>query len=66
MTATTATRPADRLQCRCGTRRTPEVVKRDMGRSKSYRLRCPGCRKESATTFYPDRLTDKWNEVASK
>ncbi len=54
-----------RLACRCGSRLGLELIKRDMGRSKSYRLRCRGCDKSSSTTFYPNKVTEKWNEVAA-
>ena len=54
-----------RLACRCGSRLGLELIKRDMGRSKSYRLQCRGCGKESATTFYANKVTEKWNQVAA-
>jgi len=66
VTVATIARAPDRLQCQCGTRQAPRTIKRDMGRSKSYRAECPGCGKRSAPTFYIERLDDKWNEVASR
>lgn len=54
-----------RLACRCGSRLGLELIKRDMGRSKSYRLRCRGCDKSSATTFQADKVNEKWNQVAA-
>lgn len=65
MTTTTIAPAAGRLRCKCGTRTPPTLVKRNMGRSKSYRLVC-GCGKSSAPTFYLERLDDRWNEVATK
>ena len=57
---------AERLPCKCGTRLAVQIVCRDMGRSKSYRVKCQGCRKMSAATFYADKITDRWNEVAHR
>ncbi len=54
-----------RLACKCGSRTPPALVMRDMGRSKSYRLVCGGCGKSSSTTFYANKVTEKWNEVAA-
>ena len=59
-------RHAERLPCKCGTRLAVQIVCRDMGRSKSYRVKCQGCRKMSAATFYADKITDRWNEVATR
>ena len=65
--AATLARPStDRLQCNCGTKLAPRVIVRNMGRSKSYRSKCPGCRKMSDATFYADKIVDRWNEVAIK
>lgn len=66
MTADTLTRPAERLRCKCGTNLAPRRATRNMGRSKSHRMKCPGCGKESATTFYLEKLDDRWNEVAHR
>jgi hypothetical protein len=57
-------RHAERLPCKCGTRLALRIVCRDMGRSKSYRAKCQGCRKMSDPTFYADKINDRWNEVA--
>jgi hypothetical protein len=57
-------RHAERLPCKCGTRLALRIVCRDMGRSKSYRVKCQGCRKMSDPTFYADKINDRWNEVA--
>jgi hypothetical protein len=57
---------AERLPCKCGTRLAVQIVCRDMGRSKSYRAKCQGCRKMSAATFYADKINDRWNEVATR
>ena len=57
---------AERLPCKCGTRLPLKIVVRDMGRSKSYRAKCIGCQKMSAATFYADKITDRWNEVAAR
>ena len=59
-------RHAERLPCKCGTRLAVQIVCRDMGRSKSYRVKCQGCRKMSAATFYADKINDRWNEVATR
>lgn len=59
-------RHAERLPCKCGTRLAVQIVCRDMGRSKSYRAKCQGCRKMSDPTFYADKITDRWNEVAHR
>lgn len=56
----------ERLPCKCGTRLALRIVCRDMGRSKSYRVKCQGCRKMSDPTFYADKITDRWNEVAHR
>ena len=56
----------ERLPCKCGTRLAVQIVCRDMGRSKSYRAKCQGCRKMSAATFYADKINDRWNEVATR
>ena len=56
----------ERLPCKCGTRLALRIVCRDMGRSKSYRAKCQGCRKMSAATFYADQINDRWNEVAHR
>jgi hypothetical protein len=61
-----ARRAAERLPCKCGTRLAVQIVGRDMGRSKSYRAKCQGCRKMSDPTFYADKITDRWNEVAHR
>lgn len=66
MNTAALTRADVRLQCRCGTNRPLRTINRILGRAKSYRLECPGCGKRSALTFYADRLTDKWNEVATR
>lgn len=66
MTTTTLTRPATLTPCKCGTRSAPQRITRNMGRAKSWRMKCPGCGKESAPTFYLERLDDRWNEVAGK
>jgi hypothetical protein len=55
-----------RLPCKCGTRLALRIVCRDMGRSKSYRAKCQGCRKMSAATFYADKINERWNEVAHR
>ena len=57
---------AERLPCKCGTRLALRIVCRDMGRSKSYRVKCQGCRKMSAPTFYADQIDARWNEVAHR
>ena len=57
---------AERLPCKCGTRLALRIVCRDMGRSKSYRVKCQGCRKMSDPTFYADKINDRWNEVAHR
>ena len=59
-------RHAERLPCKCGTRLAVQIVCRDMGRSKSYRAKCQGCRKMGDPTFYADKITDRWNEVAHR
>ena len=59
-------RHAERLPCKCGTRLAVQIVCRDMGRSKSYRAKCQGCRKMSAATFYADQIDARWNEVATR
>jgi len=59
-------RHVERLPCKCGTRLAVQIVCRDMGRSKSYRAKCQGCRKMSAATFYADKINDRWNEVAHR
>ena len=57
---------AERLPCKCGTRLALRIVCRDMGRSKSYRVKCQGCCKMSDPTFYADKINDRWNEVATR
>ena len=56
----------ERLPCNCGTRLALRIVCRDMGRSKSYRAKCQGCRKMSDPTFYADKINERWNEVAHR
>lgn len=65
-TTTLAATTTDRLPCKCGTRLAVNIVTRTMGRAKSYRAKCQGCGKESASTFYLERVDDLWNEVATR